>query len=141
MVCSPGCRCPHFQVNMMLILRKFSLFMFDTIQATGGILNVLWAHDGQVRTGFYCWAQGTIKQIGATGTALITLVCPFPCCHCLQVLNLLVTVYTMPDTCCPHVHRSSVGERNQSTWRRFRPCWPHLCIHCALGWHQQPDPQ
>jgi hypothetical protein len=59
--------------------------MFDIIHAMGGILHVRWAHDGQVRTGSYCTTQGIIKQIGALGTALITLVRLLPCCHLHQV--------------------------------------------------------
>ena len=65
----------------MLIAWQFSLFIFDFIHAVGGILNIRWAGDGQVTVGSYCVAQGIIKQIGALGTALITLVGPFPRCH------------------------------------------------------------
>ncbi|KAI9445882.1 hypothetical protein H4582DRAFT_1804329 [Lactarius indigo] len=50
-----------------------SLFAFDILQATGGILNVRWAHDGIVRMGPYCTAQGTIKQMGELGVALLSL--------------------------------------------------------------------
>ncbi|KAI0254076.1 hypothetical protein BJV78DRAFT_105369 [Lactifluus subvellereus] len=52
----------------------FSLFVFDIVQALGGILNVRWAHNGIVTTGSYCKAQGIIKQIGELGAALITLI-------------------------------------------------------------------
>jgi len=52
-----------------------SLFVYDLLQAIGGILNIRWAHDGIVTTGPYCTAQGVIKQISGTGVALITLVC------------------------------------------------------------------
>jgi len=51
-----------------------SLFMFDIVQAIGGILNIRWAGRGVVTTGPYCSAQGIIKQIGELGTALITLI-------------------------------------------------------------------
>ncbi|KAF8502220.1 hypothetical protein F5888DRAFT_1177482 [Russula emetica] len=51
----------------------FSLFVFDILQATGGILNIRWAHNGIVTTGHYCTAQGLIQQIGELGVALITL--------------------------------------------------------------------
>ncbi|KAF8502191.1 hypothetical protein F5888DRAFT_1918898 [Russula emetica] len=50
-----------------------SLFVFDLLQATGGILNIRWAHNGIVTTGPYCTAQGLVEQIGDLGVALITL--------------------------------------------------------------------
>ena len=55
--------------------RWFSLFVFDLLQAIGGILHIKWAHDGIVATGHYCTAQGIIQQMGQLGVALITLVC------------------------------------------------------------------
>jgi len=51
----------------------FSLFVFDLLQAIGGILNTRWAHRGIVTTGPYCTAQGIVEQIGDVGVALITL--------------------------------------------------------------------
>jgi len=51
-----------------------SLFVFDILQAMGGILDVRWAHRGIVTTGPYCTAQGVIQQIGELGVALITLI-------------------------------------------------------------------
>jgi len=51
----------------------FSLFTFDIVQATGGVLNVKWAHDGIVTTGHYCTAQGVIQQTGELGVALMAL--------------------------------------------------------------------
>ncbi|KAI0264051.1 hypothetical protein BGY98DRAFT_1181975 [Russula aff. rugulosa BPL654] len=51
----------------------FSLFVFDFLQAMGGVLDVRWAHNGIVTTGHYCTAQGIIQQIGEVGVALITL--------------------------------------------------------------------
>jgi hypothetical protein len=51
-----------------------SLFVFDILQAMGGILDVRWAHNGIVTTGPYCTAQGVIQQIGELGVALITLI-------------------------------------------------------------------
>jgi hypothetical protein len=54
---------------------QFSLFVFDLLQATGGILNIRWAHNGIVTTGPYCTAQGLVGQIGELGVGLITLVC------------------------------------------------------------------
>ncbi len=53
---------------------KFSLFIFDLVQATGGILNIRWAHNGIVTTGHYCTAQGIVQQVGEVGVALITFV-------------------------------------------------------------------
>ena len=66
---------------MILIAWQFSLFIFDFIHAIGGVLNIRWAGDGQVTTGSYCVVQGIIKQIGALGTALTTLVSLSPRCH------------------------------------------------------------
>jgi hypothetical protein len=50
------------------------LFVYDILQAMGGILDVRWAHNGIVTTGSYCTAQGIIQQIGELGVALITLI-------------------------------------------------------------------
>jgi len=50
-----------------------SLFVYDIVQAMGGILDVRWAHNGIVTVGPYCTAQGVIQQIGQLGVALITL--------------------------------------------------------------------
>ena len=60
---------------LTLSASQLSIFIFDILQAIGGILNVRWAHDGIVRTGPYCTAQGILKQAGELGVALITLVC------------------------------------------------------------------
>jgi len=51
----------------------FSLFVFDLLQAIGGILNIRWAHNGIVTTGPYCTAQGLVGQVGELGVALIIL--------------------------------------------------------------------
>ncbi|KAF8502200.1 hypothetical protein F5888DRAFT_1177000 [Russula emetica] len=51
----------------------FSLFVFDILQAIGGILSIKWAHNGIVTTGPYCTTQGIVEQIGELGVALITL--------------------------------------------------------------------
>ncbi|KAI9445897.1 hypothetical protein H4582DRAFT_1868838 [Lactarius indigo] len=51
-----------------------SLFLYETIQAVGGILNIRWAHDEVVTTGPYCMAQGIFKQAGSLGVALISLI-------------------------------------------------------------------
>jgi hypothetical protein len=50
------------------------LFVFDSLQAMGGILDVRWAHNGIVTVGPYCTAQGIIQQVGELGVALITLI-------------------------------------------------------------------
>ncbi|KAI0297088.1 hypothetical protein BC826DRAFT_173311 [Russula brevipes] len=50
------------------------LFVFDCIQAIGGMLNIWWAHIGIVRTGPYCTVQGITQQTGELGVALITLI-------------------------------------------------------------------
>ncbi|KAI0254073.1 hypothetical protein BJV78DRAFT_1388661 [Lactifluus subvellereus] len=51
-----------------------SLFLFDILQALGGILDVRWAHIGIVTAGSYCTAQGIVQQTGELGVALITLI-------------------------------------------------------------------
>ncbi|KAI0246387.1 hypothetical protein BJV78DRAFT_1286463 [Lactifluus subvellereus] len=51
-----------------------SLFLFDILQALGGILDVRWAHIGIVTLGSYCTAQGILRQTGELGVALITLI-------------------------------------------------------------------
>ncbi|KAN0138425.1 hypothetical protein V8E53_003888 [Lactarius tabidus] len=51
-----------------------SLFVYDILQAMGGILDVRWAHNGIVTIGPYRTAQGIIQQIGELGVALITLI-------------------------------------------------------------------
>ena len=61
--------------RLIEFIRQFSLFVFDFLQAMGGVLDVRWAHNGIVTTGHYCTAQGIIQQIGELGVALITLVC------------------------------------------------------------------
>jgi hypothetical protein len=66
---------------MILIAWQFSLLIFDFIHAIGSVLNVRWAGDGHVAMGSYCVAQGIIKQIGALGTALTTIVSPSPGCR------------------------------------------------------------
>ncbi|KAH9040682.1 hypothetical protein EDB85DRAFT_2083550 [Lactarius pseudohatsudake] len=51
-----------------------SLFVYDILQALGGILDVRWAHNGIVTVGPYCTAQGIVQQSGELGVALITLI-------------------------------------------------------------------
>ncbi|KAN0105262.1 hypothetical protein V8E52_011201 [Russula decolorans] len=51
----------------------FSLFVFDLLQAIGGILSIRWAHNGIVTTGPYCTVQGLVQQTGELGVGLITL--------------------------------------------------------------------
>ncbi|KAI9434894.1 hypothetical protein H4582DRAFT_2080561 [Lactarius indigo] len=54
----------------MVLLHVFTA----RVNPVGGILNFRWAHNGIVTTGPYCTAQGIIKQIGALGVALISLI-------------------------------------------------------------------
>ena len=72
--------------------------MYDVLTATGGILNVRWAHDGIVTVGPYCTAQGVIQQIGDVGVALLTLVCTSPLPRWLLrnslQTNQILTVHT-----------------------------------------------
>jgi hypothetical protein len=67
----------HSPANLILVVRQLFLFIYDIMQAMGGILDVRWVHNGIVTTGSYCTAQGIIQQIGELGVALITLVCTF----------------------------------------------------------------
>ncbi len=64
--------------------QQFSLFVFELLQAIGGILNVKWVHNGIVTTGHYCTAQGLVAQIGELGVSLIILVCS-PLLMCLRL--------------------------------------------------------
>ncbi|KZP09515.1 hypothetical protein FIBSPDRAFT_681977, partial [Athelia psychrophila] len=50
-----------------------SLFTFDLIMAVGHVLDLGWIQGGKIQVGNYCTAQGTIQQIGETGSALATL--------------------------------------------------------------------
>ncbi|KAH9978595.1 hypothetical protein BGW80DRAFT_1279883 [Lactifluus volemus] len=51
----------------------FSLFICELLQALGGLLNIRWVHNGIVKTGSYCTAQGIILQGSQVTAALITL--------------------------------------------------------------------
>ena len=59
-------------------MSQFSLLIFDMLMASGGILDVRWAHNGIVTTGPYCTAQGILQQAGELGVGLITLVVSSP---------------------------------------------------------------
>ncbi|TDL25439.1 hypothetical protein BD410DRAFT_813640 [Rickenella mellea] len=50
-----------------------SLFTSDILQALGAIMDVKWAHEGIVKTGTFCAAQGLIQQVGEAGVAMATL--------------------------------------------------------------------
>jgi len=65
----------HLARSLISAMSQFSLLVFDIVQSSGGILNIRWINDGVVTTGAYCTAQGAIKQIGALGVSLISLVC------------------------------------------------------------------
>ena len=71
---------PYFcsRASLIAVASQLSLFVYDVLQAMGGILDVRWAHDGIVTVGPYCTTQGIIQQIGELGVALITLVCTSP---------------------------------------------------------------
>jgi hypothetical protein len=71
----------HSPANLILVVRQLSLFLYDILQAMGGILDIRWVHHGIVTSGSYCTTQGIIQQIGELGVALITLVCTLP--HCV----------------------------------------------------------
>ena len=65
-------------VQLVQFASQFSLFAFDILLASGGILDVRWAHNGIVTTGPYCTTQGVLQQVGELGVALITLVVSSP---------------------------------------------------------------
>ena len=67
----------HACFSLIVAMSQLFLFVYDFLQAIGGILNIRWAHDGIITRGPYCTAQGIVKQMGALGVALITLVCIF----------------------------------------------------------------
>ena len=52
-----------------------ALLGFDVVFAVGGVINARWARYGIVTIGPYCTAQTVMYQLGALGTAMITLVC------------------------------------------------------------------
>ena len=88
----------HSPASLILVVRQLSLFVYDVLQAIGGILDIRWIHQGIVTTGSYCTAQGIIQQTGELGVALITLVCTFPYCvgfsECRCTTNQILTVHT-----------------------------------------------
>ncbi|KAI0247495.1 hypothetical protein BJV78DRAFT_911236 [Lactifluus subvellereus] len=48
---------------------------WDLVQAAGGLMNIKWVVDASVQPGAFCSAQGAVKQMSDTGSALSTLVC------------------------------------------------------------------
>ncbi|KAI0047429.1 hypothetical protein FA95DRAFT_1228378 [Auriscalpium vulgare] len=50
-----------------------TLFIFDLIQALGGVVDIKWIHGSFVHTGPFCTAQGVLQQLGEVGVALATL--------------------------------------------------------------------
>jgi len=54
-----------------------SILIYDVVQATGHFLNIRWAHNGIVKAGSYCTAQGIIQQTGELGVTLVTLILTF----------------------------------------------------------------
>ncbi|KAH9964800.1 hypothetical protein BGW80DRAFT_1447964 [Lactifluus volemus] len=50
-----------------------TLFLFDILQALGGVLGVRWAQNGICTTGLHCVTPGIIQQTGELGVALSTL--------------------------------------------------------------------
>jgi hypothetical protein len=84
---------------------QLSLFVYDIVKSTCGILNIRWAHDGVVTSGPYCTAQGIIAEMGALGIALITLVC-------ILYRLLCALMHNLPDTYCSYIHDSSMGGRS-----------------------------
>ncbi|KAH9978631.1 hypothetical protein BGW80DRAFT_1280089, partial [Lactifluus volemus] len=48
-------------------------FICEFLQALGGLLNIRWVHNGIVKAGSYCTAQGIILQGSEVTAALITL--------------------------------------------------------------------
>ncbi|KIM74393.1 hypothetical protein PILCRDRAFT_828227 [Piloderma croceum F 1598] len=54
-------------------LYMLSLFTFDLIMASGRVIDTKWIHEGKVYTGNICTVQGSVQQLGETGSALATL--------------------------------------------------------------------
>ncbi|KAI0039964.1 hypothetical protein FA95DRAFT_1612163 [Auriscalpium vulgare] len=50
-----------------------ALYIFDLIQALGGVFDVKWIHWSLVHTGLFCTAQGVLQQLGEVGVALVRL--------------------------------------------------------------------
>jgi len=57
--------------------------LWDLVQAIGGLMNVKWAVDADVKSGAYCSAQGAVKQMSDVGSAISTLIISF---YTLRVL-------------------------------------------------------
>jgi hypothetical protein len=107
------------------------LFVFDCIQAVGGMLNIWWAHIGIVRTGPYCTVQGITQQTGELGVALMTLVRRF--LPCLRDRGTLT--HALPDSRYPHICVSTVASRTASMWVCILHGRAHLGFHRTLGWY------
>ncbi|KLO07850.1 hypothetical protein SCHPADRAFT_944922 [Schizopora paradoxa] len=50
-----------------------SLFVADALQSIGASMSARWIHDGVVKAGPYCTAQGVIQQLGETSVGLATM--------------------------------------------------------------------
>ena len=59
------------------IIKQFSLFSADLLQALGGSMELKWINDGFVQIGPVCTAQGFLQNIGQSGIAITTLVSVF----------------------------------------------------------------
>jgi hypothetical protein len=102
-----------------------SLFLYDILQAMGGILDVWWAHDGIVTVGPYCTAQGVIQQLGQLGVALITLI---------------ITIYTFVAAFGNvRIPEEEEEEEKKSRESSTSLCLCHSCsrisFRCTLGWY------
>ncbi|QRV74220.1 G protein coupled glucose receptor regulating Gpa2 protein [Ceratobasidium sp. AG-Ba] len=67
----PHSRWPLFRTNIDILM--FNLIIADILMSLGAITDVYWAKYRQVFCGAYCNAQGALKTMGATATALSTL--------------------------------------------------------------------
>jgi hypothetical protein len=123
--------CPSISLlNLMLVARQFSIFICDFLQALGGLLNIRWVHNGIVKSGSYCTAQGVILQGTELAAALITLVCLF-----LTVFGFKNS-RIVPDACYPHIRHGSMVSRSPISGIWFQSSWRHLHFLCSVGWHR-----
>lgn len=52
---------------------QLNLFFSDLVQALGAVMDIRWIHNGVVKTGGFCTAQGVIQQLGEASVAMTTL--------------------------------------------------------------------
>ncbi|KAI4521532.1 hypothetical protein GGG16DRAFT_86885 [Schizophyllum commune] len=60
-------------VSQAMDVFMLNLFFSDLVQALGAVMDIRWIHNGVVKTGGFCTAQGVIQQLGEASVAMTTL--------------------------------------------------------------------